>query len=134
MFSFFTERWRVWGGPLFSGPRGTDIAPPHPETSRFLGLYGGFYDGGESLAPILIGVITKAFDFRIAGVASGCIGMLGFIWYVCLVPETLHGVQQVSRCWPQKSNTGSTLKFAPIATSTVVGKVSECGEQDGDEQ
>lgn len=67
---------------------GTDLAPPPPEASVFLGIYSIFADGGGFTAPLLIGVVSNGIHVDRAGLMMACIGYVGLTWYACLVPET----------------------------------------------
>jgi MFS family permease len=67
---------------------GTDMAPPPPQSGIFLGLYSNIFSIG-GLAPALIGAVADCAGFGTATLATGAIGVLGGLWYTCLVPETL---------------------------------------------
>jgi len=103
---------------------GGDLAPPQPQTGFFMGLYGGFYDGGAFFGPVLIGLTAHFGNFKIAGFAIACMGIFGTAWYVALVPETFMraGVDQQQAPAARNSN---DAELAPIALGEVVGKSVE---------
>jgi len=121
------------GNGLSSGlvmTTGTDLAPPPPATSLFLGLYAIFYDGGESLAPVLVGLVSMATNLHVAGLVVSVIGLLGTTWYAFLVPETLLSRRPtIKRSRPR----GTKKPFDAVPTDSIpipmaVGSIPEIGE------
>jgi MFS family permease len=109
---------------------GTDLAPPPPAASPFLGLYALFYDSGESLAPVLVGLISNATNLHAAGLAVSVIGLLGAFWYAFLVPETLLAQRpKIKRSRPcGKKTTFDTVPTHLIPIPIAVGSTAESGE------
>ncbi|MCL4543535.1 MAG: MFS transporter [Chloroflexi bacterium] len=75
---------------------GADLAPPSA-VGEFLGMWRLIGDGGTSIGPMLVGVLSAVFGLTAAALTLSGIGLLAALTLVLFVPETLVGHQPSTR-------------------------------------
>ncbi|CAE7244889.1 ywoG [Symbiodinium natans] len=76
---------------------GADLAPSGDGRGAFLAVYRLVYNSMEFITPALLCIITATVSLHAAELAAGATGLLGLLWVLGCVPETLQKQKNTQR-------------------------------------
>eukprot|EP00439_Symbiodinium_sp_Y106_P072198 s1823_g13.t1 len=108
---------------------GADLAPGGPGQGAFIAVYRLLFTGLDFITPALLGILTTASSLEVAELTTGAIGLLGVVWLLLCVPETLQTPAAGKSSTESSSSCSNSCSSCSSSSSTDTTKQEASGQQ-----
>ncbi|CAE7315505.1 unnamed protein product [Symbiodinium necroappetens] len=105
---------------------GADLAPQGPGQGAFIAVYRLLFTSLDFITPAFLGILTTASSLEVAELTTGAIGLLGVVWLLLCVPETL---QTPAGAKSSTESSSSCSNSSSSSSSTDTAKQEAAGQQ-----